>query len=276
MDVSYLYTPALRVDSVVAHLDSLSTDMVVVDLEDSTHVQAKQDARHKIQNFDFSPIRSRGIKLGLRINTIASHDGLADLQLLKTLYAAGKHDLQTIFLPKVNHPNEVKIYRALLSGLSCAPRLCTFIETVEAVDNADGIASVSDALCFGQADLVSEMYSPNAAFIDYARARLCVAAARHNLQAIDTNSFEIKDMEKFEAECVTAKGYGFTGKAAIHPDQLAGINRVFAVSPEMVSKYQSCIEAYMSSTTGFVIKDGEVIAPPFIAKAKRMLSLYQR
>jgi citrate lyase beta subunit len=276
MDISYLYTPALRVDSLIAHRDSIKADMIVVDLEDSTHIRAKGDARKKISNFDFSPLADRGIKLGLRINTIASYDGLQDLNLIKAMYGSGNTALQYIFIPKVSHQNEVKIYRALFSTLPVMPKLYTFIETVEAVENADGIGSESDALCFGQADLVSEMYSANETFINYARARLCLAAAKHNLMAIDTNSFEIQDMAKFESECVTAKGYGFTGKAAIHPNQVAGINRVFHVPKDMAERYQSCIDTYMNSEAGFAIKDGEVIAPPFIAKASRMLNLYRR
>jgi citrate lyase subunit beta/citryl-CoA lyase/(S)-citramalyl-CoA lyase len=276
MDISYLYTPALRVESLIAHLDSIEADMVVVDLEDSTHIKAKGDARNRVSNFDFSPLTERGIKLGLRINTIASYDGLQDLNLIKAMYGSGNTALQHIFIPKISHQNEVKIYRALFSTLPVTPKLYTFIETVEAVENAYGIAAESDALCFGQADLVSEMYSANETFLNYARARLCLAAARYSLLAIDTNSFEIKDIAKFESECVTAKGCGFTGKAAIHPNQVAGINRVFELPKDTADRYQSCIDTYMNSDTGFAIKDGEVIAPPFIAKASRMLNLYRR
>jgi citrate lyase subunit beta/citryl-CoA lyase/(S)-citramalyl-CoA lyase len=179
-------------------------------------------------------------------------------------------------LPKVHHPSEVAVCRSLIGALPAPPELYTFIETIEAVDNADGIASLSDALCFGQADLVSEMYSPNEAFIDHARARLCIAAAKYNIPAIDTNSFEIKDMAHLAAECVASRAYGFTGKAAIHPAQVSAINDAFAVSSEMLGNYESMLAEYSNATTGFRVKDGEVIAPPFVAKARRMLKLYRQ
>lgn len=275
MDLSYLYTPALRVDSLIAH-DQLRPHMVVVDLEDSTHLNAKEAARTKIAGFDFTPLRDRGIKMGVRINTIASYDGVRDLLLLQTLFGRTDTSFSHVFLPKVGHENEVRIYRALFATLAVTPQVYSFIETVDAVEHADGIARASDALCFGQADLVAEMFSPNDAFINYARARLCVAAAKYNIQAIDTNSFDIKNMTKFEEECVAARGYGFTGKAAIHPDHVPIINRVFAVSDDLLAKYQSAIDAYMASDTGFLITDGEVMAPPFIAKARRMLGFYKK
>jgi citrate lyase subunit beta/citryl-CoA lyase/(S)-citramalyl-CoA lyase len=275
MHVSYLYTPALRIDSLIANRQNLIADAVVVDLEDSIHANAKADARAKVAELDLSPLTERGIRVGLRMNSIASYDGLKDMELLLQLGARGRRGFEFILLPKVNHANEVKIYKALLGTLREPPEVYPFIETVEAVENADGIAAVSDGLAFGQADLVAEMYSPNESYLNYARARMCVAAARYKLQAIDTNSFEIEDMVRFESECVAAKGYGFTAKAAIHPRQVPAINAVFTVSAETIAGYRALIDAYQRSEVGFVIVDGKVVAPPFVAKARRMLELHE-
>lgn len=276
MHVSYLYTPALRVDSLIANRQNIIADAVVVDLEDSIHVNAKADARAKVAALDVSLLTERGLRVGLRINTIASADGLKDLELVLQLGAKGRRPFEFILLPKVNHASEVKIYKLLFSALPKPPEVYPFIETVEAVENADGIAAVSDGLCFGQADLVAELYSPNASYLDYARARMCAAAARYQLQAIDTNSFEVEDMARFEAECVTAKAVGFTGKAAIHPRQVPAINTVFSVSAAAIARHRALIDAYQRAEVGFALVDGEVIAPPFVAKARRMLALYDR
>lgn len=276
MDVCYLYTPALRIDSLVTHRHETTADAIVIDFEDSTHVNAKEDARRKIGAFDFSAFADTKLKFGARINTISGFDGLRDLQFLKTLYDSGRRDIQFVLIPKVGHPSEVKVYRSLLSSLPFMPKVFTFIETVDAVDNADGIAAVSDALCFGQADLVAEMYSPNDTFISYARARLCIAAARHNIPAIDTNSFEIADMDVVRQQCVSAVKDGFSGKAAIHPNQVPVIKSVFDVPEQAVVKYRSLVEEYATSSSGFVIRDGQVVAPPFIAKARKMLNFYDK
>jgi citrate lyase beta subunit len=275
MDISFLYTPALRIDSLLNKKDSIFPSRIIVDLEDSVHIRAKEQARRHVAEFDFTELAAAGFRFGMRVNPISSYDGIADLALIKELRGAGKTHIEYVLAPKVLHPNEVGIYRSLLNTLPNPPKIYSFIETMDAVDNADAIAAVSDGLCFGQADLAAEMYAPNAAFIDYARARLCLAASRHRIAAIDTNSFDVKNMDAVHKECTIAKAYGFTGKAAIHPDQVAAINNVFSVSSAAVEKFQSSIAAYESAATGFAIRDGEVIAPPFITKARRMLAFYE-
>jgi citrate lyase beta subunit len=274
MHVSYLYVPAARLDSLIANRHQIEADAVVLDLEDSTHTHAKAQARAKVADTDLSVIVELGIEIGIRINTIRTFDGLRDLDMLKTVFERHTPAISAVFVPKVNHHSEVAIYRDLFRGLPFQPKIVSFIETIDAVEDADAIAGASDAVCFGQADLVAAMYSPNGAYVDYARARLCVAAAKHKILAIDTNSFEIENMKTFEDQCVAAKSYGFTGKAAIHPRQVTIVNKVFAVSPEMAARYRTTIDTYENATVGFQLMDGEVIAPPFVAKARLMLDLY--
>ncbi|WP_394826707.1 HpcH/HpaI aldolase/citrate lyase family protein [Pendulispora albinea] len=277
MHVSYLYTPALRFDSLIANRRSLIADAVVVDIEDSIHINAKADARAKVATIDVSPLVELGVRVGLRMNSLASPEGLKDMDVLLRLGAErGRLPFEFVLVPKVGHANDVKMYRSLFNTLREPPELYPFIETVQAVENADGIAAVSDGLAFGQADLIAELYSPNENYINHARAQMCVAAAKYKLQAIDTNSFEIEDLTRFEAECVAAKGYGFTAKAAIHPRQVPAINSVFSVTPATIAKYQKLIETYQRSDVGFVLVDGQAVAPPFVAKARRMLELYDR
>ncbi|MCU1349751.1 MAG: aldolase [Acidobacteria bacterium] len=274
--VSYLYTPAPRIESLMAKRQDVAADAVVIDLEDSVHIKAKAAAREKVGQFDFSPLTNLGIRLALRVNTICSFDGLRDLEMLRERYERGDCAFESVLLPKINHPSEIRIYKSLFDSLKQRPRLICFIETLEAVENADGIASVSDAICFGQADLCSQMYSPHGGFLDYARTRMCVAAARYHIQAIDTSSFEIHDMVQFARECVAARDCGFTGKVAIHPDQVEAINRTFGVSSDVIAGYQSTIDAYLNADVGFALKDGQVVAPPFVAKARMMLAAYDK
>lgn len=274
--VSYLYTPAPRIDSLIAKRHDIIADVVVIDLEDSVHVNAKAAAREKVGPFDFSPLTKLGIRLAVRINTMCSFDGLRDLEMLRERYERGDCAIGSVLLPKVNHASEIRVYRSLFDSLNHRPRLISFIETLEAVENADGIAAVSDAICFGQADLAAQMYSPHPAFLDYARTRMCAAAARYQIQCIDTSSFEIHDMVKFERDCVAARDCGFTGKVAIHPNQVEPVNRVFGISSEIVAGYRSLIDAYVHADVGFALKDGQVVAPPFVAKARMMLAAYEK
>jgi citrate lyase subunit beta/citryl-CoA lyase/(S)-citramalyl-CoA lyase len=274
--VSYLYTPAPRMESLIAKRQDITADGVIIDLEDSVHVNAKAAARDKVAQLDLSPLANLGVRLAVRINTICSFDGLRDLEMLRQRYERGDCAIESVLLPKINHPSEVRVYRSLFDSLKQRPRLISFIETLEAVENADGIAAVSDAICFGQADLGAQMYSPHPVFLDYARTRMCAAAARYHIQSIDTSSFEINDMVKFERECVAARECGFTAKVAIHPIQVEPINRVFGVSNEVLNGYRNLIDAYVNADVGFALKDGQVVAPPFVAKARMMLAAYEK
>jgi citrate lyase beta subunit len=274
--VSYLYTPALWIDSLIAKRQDITADVVIIDLEDSVHINAKAAAREKAGQFDFSPLTKLGIRLAVRINTMCSFDGLRDLEMLRERYERGDCAIGSVLLPKINHASEIRIYRSLFDSLKQRPRLISFIETIEAVENADAIAAVSDAICFGQADLGAQMYSPHPVFLDYARTRMCAAAARYHIQSIDTSSFEIHDMVKFERECAAAKECGFTAKVAIHPIQVEPINRVFGVCSEVLAGYHRLIDAYANADVGFALKDGQVVAPPFVAKARMMLEVYDK
>ena len=154
--------------------------------------------------------------------------------------------------------------------------LISFIETVDAVEDADAIASVSDGLCYGHADLEAELYSANQTYLEIAQARLCVAAAKYRIPAIDTSSLEIDDMSVVEAHCTSARSNGFTGKAAIHPRQVPVINRVFVMPAETLADYERTVTDYQQQDSGFRIIDNRVIAPPFVAKARLMIESYRR
>lgn len=268
---SLLYTPALRLAS-VCEPGRVRADMLVLDLEDSTHPAKKAEARAMLAAADLS--RAALPALGLRVNSIATPDGLTDLLTLLELDAViGGVPIDVVFIPKIAGPGDVAIYRALLARTSRPPQLCSFIETVDAVENASAIAAVSDGLCFGQADLTAEMYAENTAYLDYARARLCVAAAKYRLPAIDTNSFELHDLAVVAAASRAARDAGFTGKAAIHPGQVEVIAEAFTIGPDELAEYRRMVADY-DARTSFTVEKDRVLAPPFVLRARRMLQFH--
>lgn len=268
----YFYTPALRLDS-VAKSGARADVVQVLDLEDSIPARSKVAARECLAASDLSGTGLPGVML--RLNSIETPDGLADMQMLLDLDGqVGGVPVQAVLAPKVAAGRDVAIYRSLLSSLRNPPEICSFIETVDAVENAFDIAAASDGLCFGQADLVSEMYMPDESFLAHARARLCVAAAKYGLPAIDTNSFELWDAEVIRAQSQAAKCCGFTGKAAIHPKQIDVIVETFSVDPAELDGYLRTIEDYEANANGFAVSKDRVLAPPFVARARRMLALF--
>lgn len=277
VDPCLFYTPALRVDAVLRSLPLRpGAGALVLDLEDSIPKPAKSAARARLSDADLDLTGTGLPGVSLRINSIATPDGLSDIQLILALAGqVGGLPIETVLVPKVNTGGDVAIYRSLLSGLADPPRICSFIETVDAVENAFEIAAASDGLCFGQADLVAELYSPDESYLAHARARLCVAAAKYELPAIDTNSFELWDMAVVRAQSEAARRCGFTGKAAIHPRQVDVITDAFVVSAEELDGYRRTISDYEDDARGFNVTKDRVLAPPFVLKARRMLRLYR-
>ena len=72
---------------------------------------------------------------------------------------------------------------------------------------------------------------------------------------------------KEEAEKV--KNLGFTGKAAIHPDQIDHINEAFSPSAEEKEEAKKVLEEYQKSGGGAIKVDGQMIDEP-IAEAMRL------
>lgn len=270
MDNCCLFTPCLRIDA-LDRKRAFGCGMVVLDLEDSVHVTEKQAARDALANYDFGRLRSLNLTLGLRINPIGTPDGIRDLALLEQLYSRGDFPVSLINVPKVYGPGDLRIYRELLTALSPDLQIMPLIETIDAVDTIDDIAALSDALLFGQADLSAEMYTPNQHFLNHARARICIAAARNGIPAIDTNSFEIEDMSVLQRECQMARDAGFVAKAVIHPNQVATIRQVFTMSGDARRDLEETVASYESTGRGFAIRSDKVVAPPFVLHAKRML-----
>jgi citrate lyase subunit beta/citryl-CoA lyase/(S)-citramalyl-CoA lyase len=266
------YVPASRVDTLLKNVPRRSVTLVL-DLEDSVPKHRKPAAREKLAGIDLSGTGLPGVSV--RVNTVESPDGLADIQALLALGGEiGGLPIETVLAPKVAAGRDVEIYRALLSHLPAPPRVCAFIETVDAVENAFDIAAASDGLSFGQADLVAELWAPDESYLAHARARMCVAASRHGLPVVDTNSFELSDVDLVRAQCAAAKRCGFTAKAAIHPKQVDPIVETFAVDPEELDRHRQTIKDYEADDAGFAVSKDRVLAPPFVLKARRMLDLH--
>jgi citrate lyase subunit beta/citryl-CoA lyase/(S)-citramalyl-CoA lyase len=266
------YVPASRVDRLLKNVPRDSV-VLVLDLEDSVPKQAKPTARERLGDVDLTGTGHDSV--WLRINTIETPDGLLDIQTLLALGGEiGGLPVETVLVPKVCGARDVAIYRSLLSGLPNPPEICSFIETVDAVENAFEIAAVSDGLCFGQADLVAEMWSAAESYLAHARARMCVAASRYGLPVIDTNSFELWDMDLVRAQSEAAKQSGCTGKAAIHPKQVDVIVETFGTAPGELDGHHQTIKDYEASEAGFAVSKDRVLAPPFVLKARRMIALH--
>jgi (S)-citramalyl-CoA lyase len=107
----------------------------------------------------------------------------------------------------------------------------------------------------------------------YARSRVVHAAASCGLDAIDVPWLDLEDEAGLAEECRRVRDLGFTGKAAIHPKQLAPINRAFTPDADRIAHARNVIAAFEGSQGGLVVVDGKLIEMPVVRSARRTLAI---
>ena len=93
------------------------------------------------------------------------------------------------------------------------------------------------------------------------------------IDPIDTVYVNYRDDRGLEAECRAAARDGFTGKMAIHPDQVEPINRIFTPAPDAVARARQIVEAFAAAgDAGVVGLDGEMLDRPHLVRAEQLLA----
>jgi len=103
---------------------------------------------------------------------------------------------------------------------------------------------------------------------------LCLIGARAaGIDPIDTVYVNYRDSAGLEAECRAAARDGFTGKLAIHPDQVEPINRIFTPDSDTVARARRIVEAFKAAgDAGVVGIEGEMLDQPHLLRAELLLA----
>ena len=269
---SFIFAPALRPEIYPKALAS-GADIVCVELEDGVAPRDKAEARKNAVEMFNQPQADDGVERILRINCIRSAFGVADMDAVLNTATAPP----AIMMPKVNSGNEVQIMDELLSESELDTRLHIIIETNAGLENVYDIARSSDridALFFGAVDMSAELRCDNTwDSLVYARSRIVHAAAGVGVDAIDVPHLDLDDEEGLVRDAERARDMGFSGKGAIHPKQIALINKVFTPDAEALAKAQKLVDAFEAADTGLVVVDGKLIEKPVLREMKRRLML---
>ena len=262
--------PRRSILSVPGHVEKMHAkaaaspvDVIMLDLEDSVPLAAKEGARRQvIQSLRSVEWQSKTVTV--RINGIDS--AFAHQELIEITAAAGDL-LDTIVVPKVNHPGDIHFVSRMLDGIERAEGMTrpigieASIETAEGLAAAMHIARASDrlrTLVFGIADysasvgarLVSisghgekeeEIYPGDR--WHFALSRLVMAAKANGLMAIDAPYGNFKDPQGLKKAASKSCALGCDGKWAIHPAQIETINQVFSPSAEEIQRALKIIQA---------------------------------
>ncbi|MBM3486775.1 MAG: CoA ester lyase [Alphaproteobacteria bacterium] len=271
---SLLFVPGLRPDR-FAKAVAAGPDIVCVDLEDAVALPRKDESRALTLPLFAAPIDAR-VEPMVRVNAISSPDGLKDILALLACPAPPP----ALMLPKVGSADEVRLYDTLLQGSCARIRFHVIIESAHGLANVHAIAQASpriDSLLFGAVDLSADLRATKKwETLLYARSQVVNAAARLGLDLLDVPFLDLNDKAGLEAEATASRDLGFLGKAAIHPDQIPIINRVFSPSPETIERARRIVAAFAENKDGLLVVDGQLIEKPVLRTMLRVIAVADR
>ncbi|MDP4594647.1 MAG: CoA ester lyase [Beijerinckiaceae bacterium] len=278
---SLLFVPADSPRKLEKAIDC-SADALILDLEDSVALTAKEAARRGAAEFlrkhggtDTGPL------LLVRINALDS--GLADADL-DMVAACNPHG---IMLPKASGGGDIQHLGAKLAvreaetdlvegSIGILPIVSETASAIFAMGSYRGASKRLFAMTWG-ADVGAETtrdergdFTPP---FQLARNLMLFAAASAQVDAIDTVCANFRDGKLLQRECIEARRDGFVGKMAIHPDQVAVINAVFTSSQEALEHAKAIVSAFAETPDAGVLSiNGAMIDRPHLRQAQRLLA----
>ena len=269
---------------------STSADALILDLEDSVAPERTSIARSMVAEFLNAHPKRTEQQLWVRINPLQTPEALADLVAVM----AGKPD--GIMLPKplnAQHAQQLDHYLSALEAregltLGSTRIIPVATEVPGAVFDLSSYAGSSPrllGLTWGAEDLATAVgatsnkdESGEFSFTYKLARSLCLLASAHaQIQAIDTLSVDFKNLQALARDVQGARREGFTGKLAIHPDQVEVINQGFTPSAQEISHAQSIIDAFAkASGAGALQIDGKMVDKPHLTQALRLIDLFSR
>ena len=266
---SVLFTPALFGER-FARGQHMGADISLVDLEDSISPRLKEEARRSATGF-FALREESGARLAIRINNLCQANGLADLLAIK----AWSHKPDIVMLPKVESARDIEIAGGVLNGDCAHIDFMAIVETARGLQNVSAIAAASPrlkALVFGSADFSCSINSTMSwEALAHARAQLVTAARAAGLHVVDTATFDIRDTNRLVDEATRARDMGFSGKAAVHPRQVAVINQVFSPEPAALEAARRIVAQWEATEGNICVVDGQMVGAPIVEAARRTL-----
>ena len=262
-------------------------DCLLLDLEDSVAPSRKADARVLASAFIAEARHlAKRPRLFVRINALDSADWEADLQGVLPSGPDG------ILLPKPRDANDVERLAITLDHaeakagvpIGCTRILALAAEIPIAVLTLPTYLEASsrlDGITWGAEDLSAQMGSsatrePDGRWTSpYKLARdMClftaVAAGR---QPIDTVYVDFRNLAGLAEECRIAARDGFTGKLAIHPDQVSTINAAFTPTAAEIAWANDIVALFRDNpNSGALSLRGQMIDRPHAIRTERILA----
>jgi citrate lyase subunit beta / citryl-CoA lyase len=260
-------------------------DALILDLEDSVAPPEKAAARALAARLVDRPDR-RDWSFFVRVN------GLDTGLILDDLAAVVRPGLDALMIPKSNGAADIEKIAHYLDALETRAGMAlgsvklaiVATETAKAMFALGSYAPAHPrlvALTWGGEDLAAALgatanHEEDGAWTfpyQVARAQCLFAASAAEVAAIDTVFVDFRDVDGFERDCRRSRRDGFSGRMAIHPDQIAPINRSYAPSDAEIKRARKIVAAFEANPgAGALGIDGEMVDIPHLKAARKILA----
>ena len=290
---SWLFVPGDSERKQVKALGS-AADVLILDLEDSVTVAQRPAARIQVARMLSAGRALAGPQLWVRSSAPEGAELARDLEAV----CAGPLPAGLV-LPKVSAAGQIITLAERLAALERArPAGTPPVRLLALVtETAAGVLALSQypvllgahaaararlqGLTWGAEDLSADLGArarrdATGAYtftFQLARTTCLLAASALGVQAIDTVHTEFKDGAALAREVDEARRDGFSGKLAIHPDQITPINAAFSPSPADEEHARRVLAAFAAAgNAGVASLEGQMIDRPHLLQAERILA----
>ena len=271
---SLLFAPAVRPDF-VERLGERGADAVVIDCEDATPANAKAEGRANAARL--APVlAASGVAVTVRVNAQPTEWFVDDVR-------EGLSDaLVAVVVPKVESLAGLDAVDAALSAAGFDD-----LGVIAGLETALGVADSRQLLAhprvvagyFGAEDFIADMGGVRTASNDEvatARSMVALAGRLAGVPVLDQVVTDFGDLDRFRAECASARALGYAGKLCIHPGQVAVANDGFVPSAAEVARARALLDAYEEASARGVAAidfEGQMVDEPLAAQARRVIAL---
>ena len=264
-----------------------NADVLILDLEDAVAPSQKGIARGLVHAYLTEHVDRTTTQLWVRINPLELPESMTDLVAIM----GGRPD--GIVQPKTRSPDDVVRLSHFLDAFEAQyghePGSTRILPV--ATETPDAIFSIGDfapcasrlgGLTWGAEDLSTAVGALTNKQADgnwsqpYQLARsLCLFGAHAaGVPAIDTLFSDFRDEAGLRASCADARRDGFSGKIAIHPNQVAAINESFTPTEEELLHAQRIVDLFDDNPgVGTLAMDGLMLDIPHLRQAERTIEV---
>ena len=283
---TYLFVPGDAPRKLEKGLAS-GADALLLDLEDSVAPDAKPKAREIVRDYLLAQAsRKDRPRLFVLVNALDTGLTDADLDVVMTARPDG------ILFPKSRRGGDVTHLDAKITAREAlhnieegTTRILVLVtESAEALfglSNYRGSSERLDGMTWGAEDLSADLgaetnRNERGDYTDpyrLARAQCLIAAVAAGVAPIDSIYPNFRDADGLRREALEGRRDGFTGKMAIHPDQVPVINEIYTPSAESIAQAKRLIDAFAAAgNAGVISLDGQMYDQPHLKRALRLLA----